>query len=255
MDPRLTDSILQALNSGWTPFQIREELLRKGWLEKEVEEALHQATKYSFNESKKHNFRWLWIILPILIIFILGALAIFYFSQDSRDSSTTNQNSQILQGTSQTSIIECGTDMSCFISSAESCQKARVRHTANLDWGPFGFEQTVIYSYEIKDVDDRQCNLYLRLESNSIRFKEEFIQQMLNTGASEEEIRQQEQESNNLAKQLEGKDGICIFNDNQDMVNLLISWNEGNFSTGDFENNNAVCSGFYFEEGILEFEN
>ncbi len=84
--------------------------------------------------------------------------------------------------------------------------------------------------YKIKGTEANKCVLYLRTEKQDIRFGDELVQQMLDGGATQEQIRQQEQESNKLTELAEGKDGKCRFNNNADLTSLLNKVKEGTFS-------------------------
>jgi hypothetical protein len=80
--------------------------------------------------------------------------------------------------------------------------------------------------------------------SGNVTFSQELIQKMLSSGATNEQIKQREQESSKMAQSTIGRDGTCGFSNTNDLVNLLNKWKEGNFSTEDFQG--IDCKGEYF---------
>lgn len=125
--------------------------------------------------------------------------------------------------------IDCGTDFDCLIEASKNCSPATLTFTMPL--GIFGMIITTTTFYEIKGMEENKCVLYLRTEEQNIRFSDEMVQQMLTAGATQEQIRQQEQESNKIADELiEGLDGICRFDSADDLASLLNKFKGGTFS-------------------------
>ena len=186
------------------------------------------------------------IILSIfLVIAILIGIFIFFNSKNS-NIATTSTNSQNTQGNTKSSTIkECGSNMNCFIDSARNCQKAKIMSTTNIDL--FGIEQTTSSYYELKGMQSGKCLFYLRTESVDLELSDELIQQMKSDGASQAEIDRQLQDSQNLAEQLEGRDGTCKI-ETQKLVTLLTDWKQGKFSTEDLKN--VGCSGSFFSQEL-----
>ena len=95
---------------------------------------------------------------------------------------------------------------------------------------------------ELKGMESNKCIYYQRTENNSVEFTDELIQQMLDGGATQEEIDQQEQTANDSAQQTVGLEKTCKFNQ-EDLTNMLNNWKEGSFSTEDWDV--AECEGDY----------
>ena len=98
---------------------------------------------------------------------------------------------------------------------------------------PFGLISLASYvdygDYEIKGIESGECALYLKAEKQDIRFSDEFLQEMLAGGVTQEEIQQGEEEAKKQIARIEGKDGICKFENNDDLASLLNKWKESIF--------------------------
>jgi len=101
----------------------------------------------------------------------------------------------------------CGDDLKNLISVSGTCDLASASVTTSFDL--FGIEQTTTNYYEIKGVEENKCIFYLKIQQNDIDYSEELTQQMIDSGITQEEINQQEQESKNQANSLVGRDGTC----------------------------------------------
>ena len=172
-------------------------------------------------------------VIMLVILLIVVAIVLFFVFYNSQNSNTKAIASKIK---------DCGMDMDCFIDAAKNCQKAKIIFTSKINL--FGIEQTTSSYYEIKGMQSDKCLFYLRTESVDLQFSDALIQQMKNGGASQVEIDKQLQESQNSAKLLEGRDGICNI-ETQKLATLLSKWKQGSFSTEDFKN--VDCNGKYFE--------
>ena len=139
--------------------------------------------------------------------------------------------------------IDCGTDFDCFIEASEDCKLAKVEHTAVINL--FGVEQTGIFDYELKGKEADNCIFYLKSREMDIKFSDEVVQQMLASGATQEEIDGQEQILNEQVDVFEGLDGTCKFN-TAELASMLRRWSEGSYSTSDLED--AECEGDYFDQ-------
>src|SRR3989344_5325798 len=113
--------------------------------------------------------------------------------------------------------------MGCLIDASKKCEPSKLTSNITLDF--FGMLITTTSFYEIKGTEANKCILYLRTENQYIDFSEELIQQMLDGGATQEEIEQQKQESNKQNNELvKGLDGTCKFVSNSDLTSLLDKW-------------------------------
>ncbi len=144
-------------------------------------------------------------------------------------------------------LINCDKSLDCFISASKMCNPAKVVYTPRLDM--FGLKINATYILEIKGIEENKCTLYLRLEKYDLESSPDFPQEALN-------------QQKGIYKKLEGMDGICKFNKNEDLTAMLKRWQEGIFNvsascvltaegfncksqTEDFKN--AECKGKYFE--------
>lgn len=152
---------------------------------------------------------------------------------------------------SSTGTTDCGTDLGCFINASKSCQPTKVSHTFPINL--FGMQQTTKAYYELKGSEADKCLFFIRNEKIDMKVTDDAAQQMLKSGVTKEQIRAQEEQSNQLSDKLEGRDGTCKF-DTADLTDMLTRWKGGNFAfstdpkEGDFKN--AECSGTYFSSQV-----
>ena len=238
-DPRLVDYISSALSRGIPLNQIKKDLLSKGWSPHDVDYAADLASRENFStksqniSNTKEESSKLWIIPVVIVVFLIITGVFMYFILSDKEKSQETNLPETKQDTTQStrsSIIDCGTDMDCLIGASEKCEFAKL--TNNVTINLFGMLITTTSFYEIKGTEANKCVLYLRTENQNIDFSEELIQQMLDGGATPEEIEQQKQESNKQSELVEGLDGTCKFNSNSDLTSLLGKWKDGNFSGG-----------------------
>lgn len=140
---------------------------------------------------------------------------------------------------------DCGTDFDCFIAASEDCSLASVTHEVTIDL--FGMDLTTTSYYEIQGMDQDDCLFYIRTEEQHIEFSDDLVQSLLDSGYTEEEISQEEDDSNDAADLVEGKDGTCRF-DTADLTDMLTRWQEGSFSSDDWDV--AECEGTFFTPEI-----
>ena len=208
--------------------------------------------------SEKSSKLWL---IPVIVIVFLAAIGIFmYFSL--KDGETVQDTT--LPGTQQNAqsssvVTNCGANMNCLIDASKNCELAKLTDNTTVEL--FGMFITTTTFYEIKGAESNKCVLYLRTENQDVDFSSELVQQMLDGGATLEQIEQQKQEANKQAELVEGLDGTCKFNNNSDLTSLLSKLKSGTFSgsvscdltlsgsdctsTGDWSV--ADCSGEMFE--------
>lgn len=120
----------------------------------------------------------------------------------------------------------------CFIEASEDCDPAKLSYTASVEL--FGMMSTATTHMELKGMEDDKCIYYQRTESSSVEFTDELVQQMLDSGLTQEEIDQQEQISNEAAQETAGMEKTCKF-DTDDLTDILERWKQGSFSTEDWD--------------------
>ncbi|MBP6859795.1 MAG: hypothetical protein KBC69_04230 [Candidatus Magasanikbacteria bacterium] len=164
-------------------------------------------------------------------------------------SSSTSSNTTSKQLT-QLPVVNCGTSLNyqnfnCFNSAVKNCTLAKI---ISKDEGEiFGMFSKSAAVYEIKGRQGNECVFYLKVTDGSVSFTKEAVQQMLDSGMTNEEVAQQQQESNKAARSLVGREGSCKFYNAADLLKVFSNWKEGNFSTADFSG--MDCWGEYFGTG------
>lgn len=138
--------------------------------------------------------------------------------------------------------VDCRTDLRCLIPYAQRCEPASVIHTVTLDI--FGVEQTTSSYFEVRGSNGEKCVFYLRTDEVDIKYTDGLVADLLANGMTPEEIRQQEENSRQIQKSAEGREGSCKFN-TVDLVALLDNWAKGNLGSGDFDTGED-CQGSYF---------
>lgn len=142
----------------------------------------------------------------------------------------------------QAQTIACGS-WGCFIFYAsENCDLTSYTNTSTINL--FGLDITTTTYYEISGKQDNNCIFKIRTEEQHVNYTDELVQQMLDGGATQEEIDQQELESNIISDILEGKEGVCEFIPSN-LKSLLENWEAGNFLSSDWELAES-CEGEYF---------
>lgn len=114
---------------------------------------------------------------------------------------------------------DCSDVVGSLIKAADDCSPASV--TCNTSTNVFGAVMTVTMVYEIRGMEADACVVYMRVEEVTVRFTEEGIQWRLESGATLEEIRQDEEEANLALDEMEGKDGVCRFGSTEDLKEWL----------------------------------
>jgi len=125
--------------------------------------------------------------------------------------------------------IDCGTDFNCFIEASENCGLAQLYWTYSADI--FNMISTSTTFIELRGIESNKCIYYQKTESNSVRYSDELVQQLLNGGATQGEIDQAEQEANESAQNTVGTGLVCSFDIN-DLTLMLERWKDGNITSG-----------------------
>ncbi len=119
-------------------------------------------------------------------------------------------------------------DWDCFIDAAETCNEKSFEQTKTLEFaGAINSGTGTIWLEEADDL----CRLYSRSDSLEVTFSEEFIQELIDSGISEDDIREAEDLSNAELDELEGTYYYCSFEIDY-LVQMLSNWKEGEYSGG-----------------------
>lgn len=215
---------------------------------------------------KKPSKKLFWTLGIIFVIVVGGVVSLFLLfpGEESEESSLSNTDSEIRGaicgedwnctdwsdcvggnktrtcsdlnncGTEENKLSEqqdCGMQIDCeswdcLIDASENCDLANYNTTSTINL--FGLDITTTTYYEISGKQNNNCIFKIRTEEQHVNYTDELIQQLLDGGATQEEIDQQEQESNIMSDLLEGREGVCEFIDNN-LITLLTKFKNGNF--------------------------
>lgn len=126
-------------------------------------------------------------------------------------------------------VLECGQDWDCLINASQICSL-----TSFSSVGSTSIFKVIINSstlIELKGIETNKCVYYQRTESMNIEYSQELIQQMLNSGMTQQEIDLAEQQANESAQQTIGLELTCKFVP-ENLTAMLIRWKEGDVSSG-----------------------
>ncbi len=254
VDSRLVNYVKAELSKGVSLEQIKQNLLPQGWSEEEINEAINSAkqggtpTPQSSPQKEPNKSSKLWIIIGVIVILIIGASAFFIFSGKPANTQTSPGGLNVSQTPSEspnvspeasTNIVDCGADIDCFITASQNCNPAKVMYTTTINL--MGQITSTTY-LELKGMQGDKCILYMQTKNSTAKFTDEMVQKMLAGGATQEQIKQQEQMINENLKKTEGKYQTCKFDIN-DLTDMLKRWKSGSYSSEDFKN--AECTGNY----------
>lgn len=276
INQQLLDYIKQQVLQGVNREQIKSSLMTNGWQASDIEEGFSAASspvppsQYLNSSINAPTKIWKILAASLVGLVVIGGGIYFVtqtFFKSEGKSILSNEATQppiektelptsanetpaniTTTETARPQIINCGTSVNfqksdCFFNAAKSCSLAKITDTIQYDL--FGLITETITFYEIKGWQENKCVFYIKSMGGKATFSQEAIQQALNSGATNEEIKQQEQETSNMAKLTIGRDGTCKFANTNDLISLLNKWKGGSFSTSDFKN--IDCKGAYFE--------
>ena len=149
-----------------------------------------------------------------------------------------------ISGCKTEQITGCGTNFDCFIEASKTCTPAKLTNTQTIE--VFGMIGTGTSEMAIKGMEGNNCLYYTKTLSNSVKFGDEFIQEMLASGATQEEISQQEQVANENAQWSVGKDSTCKY-PIADLVKMLKGAKQGDFSYSSDDVTKYQCTGTMYE--------
>jgi len=177
----------------------------------------NKVLKSSLPESKPidvkapwFNSKKFWIFIIIIVIIIL-ALIIFLYFNSTKVNKINNDNLIILN---------CGTDMDCFIESAARCSLSKVDYNSVLTQYTKIAETDIIilltsnYTLEIKGYESSKCVINKITTNAEITYGNEYVQQLLSSGRTSEDIEKQRQAQDIVAKKAIGQGNICKVNVN-----------------------------------------
>ena len=116
----------------------------------------------------------------------------------------------------------------CFIAASQDCQLAELSSTMSII---FGMAITATTNMQLKGLESDKCAYVQEVESYNVEFTDEYVQEMLDGGSTQEEIDQAEQEANDSAQDLVGVELTCKF-EQDDLTAMLSRWKTGEFHGG-----------------------
>jgi len=181
------------------------------------------------------------ILSLIAILLLLASCAPSVISIDlGKGEKGTDQDTAPTTGPEPTSkpeptptesFMDCGTDLDCFYDSLGSCQKSSLDYYQSLNM--MGAEISTTLHLEILGPLDDTCEFSVITDEVKISFSDEAVQQLLDSGQSEEDI-----EAQRLAMEQSqasaGFDEICSGNP-EDLIQTLQRWEQGQFSMTDWD--------------------
>lgn len=248
-------SYIRASLEGGVPLErVRQVLTSQGWKEQDIDKAVEfaQTTRAQQgqgwgNEIPRKNYGIIWLFIAIAFVSLLiGGTGIFLVSE--RDKIETGEKDIFLSENDalNENMIDCGKEVMCFIDAASKCESAVVRVNYKNEIG--GIEKTEDFYYELKGKEGDKCRFYIKKEKSSIKYSEDLIKEMLESGISQETINQREKVENTKARKTEGKEGNCNIKIN-DLIIILESWETNRMKPGEFPASvleYAQCKGGYF---------
>lgn len=237
VNQQLVDWIKNEEAQGYTLRQLYNSLIQQGYNPDEVSEAINIASQpnQQVNPSSK-PIKKSFHLLPILIIgvVVIGLIGGYIFFFTSQNNKNTN---------SDTTVKDCGEDFSCFVSASESCSDAKVNHI--IETNILGVVQKTNNSYELKKLSNGTCSFSLVTNNIDLQYSQKLLDMAKRGGATQDQIDQQLQLTKSQYDILIDKKGTCK-GDMGIISSLLKRWQEGSFSSSDW--NNLECSGPYFDQ-------
>ena len=145
---------------------------------------------------------------------------------------------------SEVAMIDCGNSLllqetthgdmdnfDCFIEASKDCNPAKLLWTMTIDF--FGTVMTSTTYMELKGSEENKCTYYQRTESVSVDLNDETVQQMLDSGLTQEEIDKQKQTANEGAQLTIGTETTCKFL-TADLAAMLNNQKVLNAGTGEY---------------------
>lgn len=246
IDQKLIEYVKKEILRGASSAETRKRLIRAGWREKEVAEAFEFAKKqtHSLNisisnlgghkiieenaEGKPKIIIALIISIFLVIVCIVGVTTYFVFGEKKSGTGISLSSTESAAGLD---IKDCTNDFECFIESSKNCGPAKVIYTYTIDIS--GIKKTTTMEYELKGLEADKCIFYMKTKNLDMKYSEELIQQMKNSGISQESIIKKEQVENIKSDSLEGKEATCKIMPN-DLIEMLNIWKSDSSQAGVF---------------------
>ncbi len=167
-----------------------------------------------------------------IIFILLGALLLVSFGCPGNETIPAEQTIQEKEVPEIFGPVECGEDFDCFVRASENCTPSHVMHTFNEDMSGMLISKEIYM--EFQGMENKSCIYFQETKKQKIEFSKEFEEKMKSSNATEKEIQQAEDRTNENAKLYEGTKIICRLNPVQ-VHELINNWKEGKFSDADWK--------------------
>ena len=192
--------------------------------------------------------RWIKIFCLLAAILIsVSCILPTFFSQESTgeepqrvESSPETEEPAQPEPTPSPEILDCGLDLECFIDPVRACQKATYSFQQVMDFA--GTEIFNSLMIRITGNEGEQCVFTLKTDKILVTISKEAVEQMLESGMSEDEIETQRL-TIEQAQADAGFDDTCQGNPD-DLISMLLRWEEGKYSMSDWDP--FTCEGKIF---------
>ncbi|GEM_PF-3263671 len=170
--------------------------------------------------------------------------------QEQNQDNNTNKESQPVMKTedkkvttaiaTKTSIIDCGSDLSCFIKLANACQKTKVKVVKVNEPTPI-FDVGIVnetMSIEITGKEASNCVSRIKITDYNFKYNEKGISLMLNQGNTQDDIKKEELDN---SESMIGSGQICKI-DSSKKTGEAISQLINSSDSLNMKCNNSICS-------------
>ena len=120
-------------------------------------------------------------------------------------------------------------DWDCFITSSDNCNLAIFTNIHSIDQS--GVVTTSKNFMEIRGLNSSKCIYYQKIENNTVKYSDSYIQQLLGSNMTQQEIDQAESDDNTNASKLIGVEFSCRFGTSA-LTSTLNQWSLGSYSGG-----------------------
>lgn len=171
--------------------------------------------------------------LVLVLFFCFIAVGLMFGC--TRDDKSADTNNLLGNTVSVESVIDCDTNLSCFINELENNHLSQVNYTVTVDI--FQIKQTTASYLELKEFNGNNVVLYIRNIDSDAQYPVGVPQEVIDN-------------SRKIYDLLKGRDGNCLFA-KSDLLSMLKEWQLGNFTTSDWQVAQN-CSGKYFETFVMD---
>jgi len=212
----ISEYIRRGVSKGISLTHIKDELIRVGWPEPDVNEAISMFKEEERKLAKQKSGALIKTIskrAPFLVILVVAG-SVFTFLMMGGWVLFASGNA------------DCDTNFYCFTLASQFCKTAKVTHNTTTE--VLGIVTIGAVSYQVNSTEEEKCVLSFNAEgTQEVHFSDELLQSMQEQGKSMEQITQEE-------KGLGGEVRLwtCVFNNTDELVSLLNKVQSSGLSIG-----------------------